>query len=455
MSTTPTGVESYIRRNLPPLLVGVAAAVAIIGGLAVVIDRITDDDDPPTQTQVLAPGSDNVERFQQLDGDLAELLERLLGGGLALGVSVTEDDGHVLVEQVIPGTPAAAAGLEAGDEIRDLNGKRVRSVEDLREAVASADPGHEYHIEIRRDGDERVLTARRETSEAALGSLLERLAEEGFGREGFRFDFDGDDRPPRERFGFRGEDQPFSGSPLQPMLGVALVQTNQGPMVVQVVPGSAAQHAGIDVDDIILAVDGRPVRTIEELRSALPTFSLNQGRPPATTAVLHLLVLRDGREIQLPVGLTLGPQVLPPPGVPRNPELPLATPGPDLRAQQLLEQLEALEAYLQSEVFIDGLEDRLGERLEAAIEEALATAASDAAEHADAPAKIDADELDVFRGVVQLLTDSQITLGGSRGAISFDLTDETVILGGSPRIGVVTTVAANAEGEAVLVLTPN
>jgi hypothetical protein len=63
--------------------------------------------------------------------------------------------------------------------------------------------------------------------------------------------------------------------------------------------------------------------------------------------------------------------------------------------------------------------------------------------------------LDVFRGVVQVLTDSQITLGGSRGAISFDLTDETVILGGSPRIGVVTTVAANTEGEAVLVLTPN
>jgi len=61
----------------------------------------------------------------------------------------------------------------------------------------------------------------------------------------------------------------------------------------------------------------------------------------------------------------------------------------------------------------------------------------------------------VFRGTVSVLTDSEITLDGPRGAISFALTEGTSIVGAAPRVGGTSSVAANADREAVLVLTTN
>ena len=60
--------------------------------------------------------------------------------------------------------------------------------------------------------------------------------------------------------------------------------------------------------------------------------------------------------------------------------------------------------------------------------------------------------LDVFRGSVEALSDTSITLGGSRGLISFDLTEDTEMVGSEPRIGGIGTVASNGELDAVLVL---
>ena len=57
-----------------------------------------------------------------------------------------------LVSQVADGTPAAKAGLKAGDFIVAVNGKDVKNVNELHNAVAHLDPTKAYPLKVYRDG---------------------------------------------------------------------------------------------------------------------------------------------------------------------------------------------------------------------------------------------------------------------------------------------------------------
>jgi membrane-associated protease RseP (regulator of RpoE activity) len=64
--------------------------------------------------------------------------------------------GSTEVTQVVPDSPAAAAGLQEGDEIVALDGMPVETFEDMRDAVA-AQPGAQIELTYERDG--RTTTA--------------------------------------------------------------------------------------------------------------------------------------------------------------------------------------------------------------------------------------------------------------------------------------------------------
>jgi serine protease DegQ len=59
----------------------------------------------------------------------------------------------VLVVEVTPGTPAAAAGLRAGDVIVALDGDDVATVEDLLGRLREREPGDRVGIDYLRDGN--------------------------------------------------------------------------------------------------------------------------------------------------------------------------------------------------------------------------------------------------------------------------------------------------------------
>ena len=480
MSNSPSGAGSYVRRNLPPLIVGVAALVAIIGALVVVIDRVRDDDsDAPTRVADLDRSRDRDPGDDRADDDLDRFLEGFGRGGLLLGVSLSEDDGALVVDEVIAGTPADDAGIEPGDEIREVDGERVRSVEELQDAIADIEVGETYELSIERDGDERELTVRREAAiGAALAALLDQLAEDGFDPDDFddRFDFRQFDPDQFDFEGFDDEDlewfldqfrfNPPEGGPfrfdldpdlfdpqgLRPTLGLTVVQTSEGLTVVQVDPGSAAAEAGLEREDVILEVDGRPVETIDALRDALPRFDLTDHDGSRIVAVVDLLVRRDGRELELQARFSLGPlRVIP--TLPGGGPLPLATPELDQSTQRLLDELRELESFLDSDEFLERFDERLRDQLEALVDEALASRLErDDVEPAPTePARF--KDLEVYRGVVEVSTDDLIVLGGSRGSIAFEVTAETEVVGAAPRVGGISMVAADGDGRALLVLT--
>lgn len=84
--------------------------------------------------------------IEDVSGDLAEYFEIPGGEG-------------VLVEGIVEGSPAEAAGIKAGDIIHKVDGKAVCCTEELVEAIAKMEADEETPIVLIRKGNEVVVQA--------------------------------------------------------------------------------------------------------------------------------------------------------------------------------------------------------------------------------------------------------------------------------------------------------
>lgn len=76
-----------------------------------------------------------------------------------LGITMSAQDGGVVVDRVVPGLPAERAGLKEGDIILRFDGKLVDSPEGLRAALMDKKAGSQVPILISRDGKQLDLKA--------------------------------------------------------------------------------------------------------------------------------------------------------------------------------------------------------------------------------------------------------------------------------------------------------
>ena len=93
----------------------------------------------------------------------------------------------------------------------------------------------------------------------------------------------------------------IAGEPVQSgFLGVSVAPVldgRPGALVQEVTPGTPADDAGIEVEDLIVAVEDQPVRGVQELRARI--LALDPGTPVIVT------VVRGGDEVDLEVTLTV------------------------------------------------------------------------------------------------------------------------------------------------------
>jgi serine protease Do len=100
-------------------------------------------------------------------GYLGVQLEEI-GPDLAAKLGIHQNEG-VLVADVMPNTPAAAAGVKEGDIVRSFDGKEVHNARDLRELVEAAKIGSKESLELTRDG-------RKVTVSVSLAALPDNMA---------------------------------------------------------------------------------------------------------------------------------------------------------------------------------------------------------------------------------------------------------------------------------------
>ncbi|MEA2157237.1 MAG: hypothetical protein QOE11_3377 [Solirubrobacteraceae bacterium] len=79
-----------------------------------------------------------------------------------LGVSTSDPDTGTgaIVERVVPGGPAADAGLRTGDRIVSVGGHAISASADVAGAVIASKPGDSIQIQVKRGGADKTVTAK-------------------------------------------------------------------------------------------------------------------------------------------------------------------------------------------------------------------------------------------------------------------------------------------------------
>ena len=169
------------------------------------------------------------------------------------------DSYGVIVEEVTEGGPAAQAGLERFDIIREVDGAAVRDNAELISSVASKQPGDTVRVKVLRDGEPRsfdiVLGDREEGLRAATGdggpAPGQEPREEGSGGLGFTVE----NLTPAQR------DR------------LELSRDVRGVLVTEVEFNSDAADKGITPVMIISAVNDEAIRSVAEWNEAMERVS--------------------------------------------------------------------------------------------------------------------------------------------------------------------------------------
>jgi serine protease Do len=157
-----------------------------------------------------------------------------------------------LINEVVVGGPAEKAGIRAGDVLLDIAGREVREGRDLLRIVLQHRVGEKLPVTVLRDAEKKTLTLvaveRPDSNEARAegGQKRSRGAAKEAGVQGLALSQLTPDIA--RRIGYQGQ---------------------QGVVVVNVMPGSAAERAGLARGDVIEQVNKKNVQSEKQVEDAL------------------------------------------------------------------------------------------------------------------------------------------------------------------------------------------
>lgn len=171
-----------------------------------------------------------------------------------------------LVSSVVPGSPAARAGIAPGDVIQSFNGQPILRSGDLPALVNLSKPGAKAALTIWRAGKKVELSA-------TLNEASEKLAAVDGERSG---------AAPGKL-----------GVAVRALTPEERQQANLSAGLVVEQSAGAAARAGVQPGDVILAVNGTPVKSVSQLQSLIAPGSGH----------LALLIQRGDAQLFVPVSL--------------------------------------------------------------------------------------------------------------------------------------------------------
>jgi S1-C subfamily serine protease len=186
---------------------------------------------------------------------------------LAHALKIPENSG-VLLADVQPSSPAAKAGLKAGDVVTQVEGNPVTDVNSFRLMIAQIAPGTQTHLKVLRDDGAHDVTVTLAKKNDEIASEEKTLRGHGEGT-------------PSALEGVSTEN-------LTPEIAqqLELPAGTTGVVVSQVDPNSAAAEAGLRGGDVIQNVNRKPVANMQQFEQ--------QVRQAGKQTVL-LLVNRKGQ----------------------------------------------------------------------------------------------------------------------------------------------------------------
>jgi len=158
-----------------------------------------------------------------------------------------------------PGSPAEQAGLKVGDTIVSVDGKDVKTGDELVADIASRKPGTKVQIGFIRNGKKQETTV---TVADRAKLFASRLGEDDDNEE--------DSAPKQSKLG-------ITVRAITPEIADKLeIPSGKGVIVQDVKPGSFADDIGVARGDVILEVNKQPVNSEDEFNRIQSTFKSGQ-----------------------------------------------------------------------------------------------------------------------------------------------------------------------------------
>lgn len=203
-----------------------------------------------------------------------------MSGQAFLGVSLQDTDEGVTVVEVLEGTAAADAGLQASDVITAINGEEVADAASTAAIVGSLSVGDVVTVDFTRDGEAMSV-------EATLGEQLAVPV------------------PPIRQ----PRNQPYRNAPNMGGFGLSYDDTTQMWTINNLPENSALYDAGLRAGDVIVGFDGEaydPMGLFEYIRSldADATVTITVERDGAEQDIQ--IAIADLHDFAMPFGMTFG-----------------------------------------------------------------------------------------------------------------------------------------------------
>jgi serine protease Do len=305
---------SEIERKLEAELAGLAARVEREVGemqpkLAAKLDSLSDELARKEVKASAKAAEAEAKAAQAMAQEVVPLLEDEESGWLGVVIAeVTPEKAKelklpvvrgVLVMEVEQDGPAAKAGLKENDVITEYDGQTVEGTVQFRRLVRETPAGRTISLSVIRDGRSQKLTPEL----GRRSAFWEKKMEKGMqgmmpGEQAHVYAFSMPDvgalGPLPEVLDWHTPLLGISAEDLRGQLGSYFgAPDGEGILVRDVRPGTPAEKAGLKAGDVITKVDGKPVKTLRELREQL--------RQKSDQKTVNLSVLRRGAEMTLPV----------------------------------------------------------------------------------------------------------------------------------------------------------
>ncbi|MDR6535379.1 DegQ family serine endoprotease [Variovorax soli] len=171
-----------------------------------------------------------------------------------------------LVSNVEKGGPADQAGLRSGDVIRKVDGEPIVSSGDLPALIGQKKPGSRITLDVWRQGERHEISARLGDASDKTSAVAKNDAGAGNGKLGLAL------------------------RPLQPQ-EKREAHVDSGLLIEDA--GGPAALAGVQAGDVLLAINGTPAKSVEQVREVAAKADKS----------IALLIQRDGDRIFVPVRL--------------------------------------------------------------------------------------------------------------------------------------------------------
>ncbi len=216
---------------------------------------------------------------------LTPCLDGELGAHASGQLFVADAMAGARVIEVLPDTPAAAAGLKAGDVITAVDDQTLDGEHTLGQSLAAHEPGDTVTLTVERPGEAETL--------ALTVTLGEDSGTAGRAYLGIRY------APAFAGLELGAGGLPFLDRPFEHALPFSVPDgVTQGALIGEVAADSPAEAAGLQTGDVIAAVDG------EALTGPNSLAEIVAAHKPGDT--LTLTVHRTGTDQPLSLTVTLG-----------------------------------------------------------------------------------------------------------------------------------------------------